>query len=216
VVEKPASTDAGFLHLLRSGDPAMSALVRRLGPLGHEARRRGRPDDAYGSLVRSIVGQQLSTKAARSIYARITGFFGGRAPSPEEMLAVSEETLRSCGLSGRKVLYLRDLTARVLNGSLDLEELEKVGDEEVRSRITAVKGLGPWSADMFLIFHLGRPDVLPVGDLGIRRAAARIYGLATMPGPEELEELARPWRPHRSLACLYLWESLDMDAIPGS
>jgi DNA-3-methyladenine glycosylase II len=187
----------------------MAGLVRRIGPLDREARRRGRPEDAYGSLVRSIVGQQLSTKAARSIYARLAALFGGRAPTPAELLAVEEETLRAAGLSRPKVGYLRDLARRVEAGELDLETLHELPDEEVAARLTAVKGLGQWSADMFLMFHLGRPDVLPVGDLGIRRAVERAYGLPAPPDPSALRALAEPWRPDRTLACLYLWESLD-------
>jgi DNA-3-methyladenine glycosylase II len=187
----------------------MAGLVRRIGPLDREARRRGRPEDAYGSLVRSIVGQQLSTKAARSIYARLAALFGGRAPTPAELLAVEEETLRAAGLSRPKVGYLRDLARRVEAGELDLETLHEFPDEEVAARLTAVKGLGQWSADMFLMFHLGRPDVLPVGDLGIRRAVERAYGLPAPPDPSALRALAEPWRPDRTLACLYLWESLD-------
>jgi DNA-3-methyladenine glycosylase II len=190
----------------------MSALVRRIGPLHREARRRGRPDDAYGALVRTIVGQQLSTKAARTIYHRLVSIFGGRPPSPEELLAANEDHLRAAGLSRPKIRYLRDLAEHVLAGDMDLDALSDLSDEDVSARITTVKGLGQWSADMFLMFHLGRPDVLPVGDLGIRRAVERAYDLPEMPGPDALRALAESWRPYRALACLYLWESLD--AIP--
>ncbi|MBX6763196.1 MAG: DNA-3-methyladenine glycosylase 2 family protein [Rubrobacteraceae bacterium] len=210
----PASP--GFAHLCGlGGDPVMSRLVRTLGPLGEEARRRGRPEDAFGSLLRSIIGQQLSTRAAKRIYARVTALFGGRVPTPGEVLERPAEELAACGLSGRKILYLKDLARHVLDGRLDLVELERVPDEEVRGRLVAVRGLGRWSADMFLIFHLRRPDVLPVGDLGIRRAVMRAYGLTELPGPEELEEIASPWRPYRTLASLYLWESLEMEALPS-
>jgi DNA-3-methyladenine glycosylase II len=201
--------DAGYLHLLSCGDPTMASLVETIGPLDHEARRRGRPDDAYGSLVRSIVGQQLSTVAARTIYGRLTALFDNRPPTPAELLAADEETLRACGLSRPKISYLRDLARHVLEGNLDLPSLRELPDDEVASRLIAVKGIGKWSADMFLIFHLGREDVLPVGDLGIRRATERLYSLPAIPRPEELRAIAEPWRPHRSLACLYLWESLD-------
>ncbi len=187
----------------------MGDLVRRIGPLGPAERRRGRPEDAYGSLVRTIIGQQLSTKAARSIYGRLTALFDGRPPTPEELLSTDEEPLRACGLSRPKVRYLRDLAERVISGELDLSSLHGLPDEEVIRQITAVKGLGRWSADMFLMFHLGRPDVLPVGDLGIRRAVERAYGLPALPDPDELRTLAAPWRPECTLACLYLWESLD-------
>ncbi|MDQ3236649.1 MAG: DNA-3-methyladenine glycosylase [Actinomycetota bacterium] len=192
----------------------MAALVRRIGPLERGARRRGRPDDAYGVLVRTIVGQQLSTKAARSIYNRLAAIFGERPPTPEELLAADEDELRAAGLSRPKIRYLRDLASHVLTGEVDFDSMHALSDEEVSARITAVKGLGQWSADMFLMFHLSRPDVLPVGDLGIRRAVERAYELPEMPDPDALRILAEPWRPHRTLASFYLWESLD--AVPVS
>jgi DNA-3-methyladenine glycosylase II len=211
VTTEPASLDAGYLFLRECGDPVMAALVRRIGPLDHAARRRGRPDDAYGSLVRTIVGQQLSTKAARTIYTRLAALFGDRPPTPAELLAAEDEVLREVGLSRQKIGYLRDLAARVRSGELELHALQELTDEGVSREITAVKGLGRWSADMFLIFHLRRPDVLPVGDLGIRRAVERAYGLPGLPDQDTLRSLAGPWRPHRTLASLYLWESLDTD-----
>ena len=189
----------------------MAALVERIGPLDYTSRRRGRPEDAYGSLVRTIVGQQLSTKAARTIYARLAALFGDRPPTPAELIAAEEETLRGAGLSRQKISYLRDLAARVHGGELELEALHEMSDEEVTEKITAVKGLGRWSADMFLMFHLRRPDVLPVGDLGIRRAVERAYSLPGLPNEDTLRALAGPWRPQRTLACLYLWESLELD-----
>lgn len=206
--------DAGFLHLLSCGDPTMASLVATIGPLSIEQRRRGRPDDAYGSLVRSIVGQQLSTVAARTIYGRLTSLFDHRPPTPAELLAADEETLRACGLSRPKISYLRDLARHVLEDGLDLPRLRELPDDEVASRLVAVKGIGQWSADMFLMFHLTRPDVLPVGDLGIRRAVERAYGLDGLPDAETLRAIAVPWRPQRTLACLYLWGSLDN--VPGS
>ena len=198
-----------MMHLLGCGDPVMESLVRRIGPLGIEERRRGRPADAYGALVRTIVGQQISTKAARSIYDRLAAMFGDRPPNPQELLSAEDEALRACGLSRPKIRYLRDLAQRVMSGELDLDALQELPDEEVTGRIVAVKGLGKWSADMFLVFHLGRPDVLPVGDIGIRRAAERAYELPDLPAPDALRLLAEPWRPHRTLASLYLWQSLD-------
>ena len=194
----------------------MEGLVRRIGPLAPAQRRRARPDDAYGSLVRTIVGQQLSTKAARSIYGRLTALFDGRPPTPGELISTDEELLRACGLSRPKVRYLRDLAERVISGELDLRALHDLPDEEVIRQITAVKGLGRWSADMFLMFHLGREDVLPVGDLGIRRAVERAYDLPEIPDSETLQHLARPWVPHRTLASFYLWESLETDNTPVS
>jgi DNA-3-methyladenine glycosylase II len=204
-----AESDNPAVEHLRAADPVMRALVEAHGPLTLEERRRGRPADPYGALVRSIVGQQLSTKAARSIYGRLLELFGGRTPAPDELLAIDPELIRSAGLSRPKVAYLRDLAARVEDGELAVDRLAELDDEGVVAALTAVRGLGRWTAEMFLIFHLGRPDVLPVGDLGIRRAVERAYGLPHPPEPPALEEIAGPWRPHRTLACLYLWRSLD-------
>jgi DNA-3-methyladenine glycosylase II len=194
---------------LRASDDTLKRIIDERGPLDQEARLRGRPPDPYGALLRSIVGQQLSTKAARSIYGRLEELFGGRAPTPQELLDADPELVRAAGLSRPKVKYLRSLAEHVLSGELELERLPDLGDEEVEREITAVKGLGQWTAHMFLIFHLGRPDVLPVGDLGVRRAVERAYGLEALPSAEELERLGERWAPYRSLASLYLWESLD-------
>jgi DNA-3-methyladenine glycosylase II len=194
-------------------DPVLGALVVAHGPLDERERRRGRPDDAYGALLRSIVGQQLSVKAARTIYDRLRGLYGGRTPTPAQLIATDPEQLRGVGLSGAKAAYLRDLAEHVEDGELDLEHLPERDDDEVAAALLPIKGLGRWTVDMFLMFHLGRPDVLPVGDLGIRRAAQIAYGLDELPGAAELTRLAEPWRPYRTLACLYLWSSLDNE--PG-
>jgi DNA-3-methyladenine glycosylase II len=204
--------ERGTRHLRRK-DPIMRELIKRVGKLDLEARRRGRPADAYGALLRSIVGQQLSTKAARSIYTRVAALYGDRTPSPEELLATDPEELRGAGLSRAKVAYMRSLAEHVRSGELELDRLDELSDAEVSAELTAVKGIGQWSADMFLVFHLSRPDVLPVGDLGVRNAARAVYDLKEMPTAAELEELGEPWRPHRSLAALYLWRSLDNE--PG-
>ena len=200
---------------LAASDPVMAELVERLGEWTIRDRRRGVPKpDAYGALLRTIVGQQLSTKAARTIHERVLGLFGGRTPTPEELLAVSEEDLRGAGLSGRKVTYIRDLAAHVKDGELELDRLDELSDEEVIEEIVAVRGLGRWSAEMFLMFHLERPDVFSGGDLGLRRAIQVAYGLEEMPTPDEAVERAERWRPHRTLAAVYLWESLAMPT-PG-
>jgi DNA-3-methyladenine glycosylase II len=173
--------------------------------------RAGRPElsDHYGALVRAIVGQQLSVSAARAIYARLTARFDGRPPTPAEILADDPDELRAAaGLSRAKVGFLRSLAEHVISGELELERLHELGDEEVIAELVAVKGLGVWSADMFLMFHLERPDVLPVGDLGIRRAIERAYALDGLPDAATIERIAQPWRPHRTLACRYLWHSL--------
>ena len=172
--------------------------------------RDGRPADHYGALLRAIVGQQLSTKAARSIFLRLTERFDGRTPTPEEVLADEPEELRAAaGLSRAKVGYLRSLAEHVLSGELELERLDELPDEQVIAELVAVKGIGVWSAHMFLMFHLQRPDVLPVGDLGIRHAIERAYDLPEIPDAATMERIAAPWRPHRTLACRYLWRSLD-------
>jgi DNA-3-methyladenine glycosylase II len=197
---------------LAATDPTMAELIERVGEIDLETRlqRRAeeRPPDAYGALLRAIVGQQLSTKAARTIYLRVLDVFGGSTPSPEQLLEASEEDLRGAGLSGRKVEYLRDLAAHVLSGELELERLDELSDEQAIAEIVAVRGLGQWTAEMFLLFHLKRPDVLSGGDLGIRKAIQVEYGLEEMPSPQEVERLGERWSPHRSLASLYLWESL--------
>jgi DNA-3-methyladenine glycosylase II len=199
------------VEAITKADPVMAGLVERLGELSMPERRKrsGRDrTDPYGTLLGSVISQQLSTKAARTIYNRVLELFGGRTPTPAEILATDPAALRGCGLSGRKVEYIRDLAEHVQSGELELDRLEELSDEEVIAEITAVRGFGVWSAHMFLMFFLERPDVLPVGDLGIRRAAQIEYGLDDLPAPAELERIAEPWRPHRTLACLYLWESL--------
>jgi DNA-3-methyladenine glycosylase II len=193
----------------------MSGIIERVGlcMLGSRTDRGGPAHDHYGALVRAIVGQQLSTSAARSIFARLTARYDGRTPSPSQLLADDPEEMRvAAGLSRAKVRFLRDLANRVDAGELVLEELDELPDDEVAARLTEVSGIGQWTVDMFLIFHLGRPDVLPVGDLGVRRAAMLAYGLRKLPESKRLIKLARPWRPWRSVASWYLWASLR--AVP--
>jgi DNA-3-methyladenine glycosylase II len=203
----------GHRHLA-AADPVMAELIDRFGELSIEARRRRRPAlDAYGTLLRSVVGQQLSAKAAATIYGRVLDLFGGSTPTPAELLEVAPERLRDAGLSGRKVEYVRDLASHVLSGELELERLDTLADEEVIGEITAIRGFGVWSAQMFLMFFLERPDVLPTGDLGIRNAVKGAYELGEVPAPAELERIAEPWRPHRTLACVYLWESLANEPL---
>lgn len=202
---------------LADSDPTMAALIERVGKIDLATRLRRRkeerPADAYGALLRAIVGQQLSTKAARTIYLRVLDLFGGTTPSPEQLLEAREEDLRGAGLSGRKTEYIRDLASHVLSGELELNRLDELGDEEVIEEIVAVRGLGRWTAEMFLLFHLERPDVISGGDLGIRKAIQVEYGLEEMPPPTRVMEISEPWSPYRSLASLYLWESLA--AVPG-
>lgn len=194
---------------LAAADPALGALIESLGALPDA--REGRParDDHYGALVRAITGQQLSVAAARTIYGRLADRYDGRPPTPQEILEADPEDLRAVGLSRAKVSFLRSLAEHVLAGELELERLQELPDEAVEAELVAVKGLGPWTAHMFLMFQLERPDVLPVGDLGIRRAMERLYGLPGLPAPAAMQEIAAPWRPHRTLACRYLWRSLS-------
>jgi DNA-3-methyladenine glycosylase II len=206
--QRRGSADASHAQLANS-DPVMAAIIERVGEMSFERRRRGRPrGDSYGVLLRTVVGQQLSAKAAATIFDRLLDLFAGKIPSPAELLAVAPEQLRAIGLSGRKVEYVRDLATHVESGALELDRLGELSDEEVIAEITAIRGFGLWSAQMFLIFHLERPDVLPTGDLGVRRAAQVEYGLQDLPDHDELTRIAEPWRPRRTLASLYLWETL--------
>jgi DNA-3-methyladenine glycosylase II len=193
----PASPDgtAALAHL-RAADPVLAGLLDEHGPpeLGRDSSRPA-PGDHYAALVRSIVGQQLSVLAARSIYRRLLEHFGGHAPGPEEVLAADPDEMRlAAGLSRAKTTFLR---------------LDDLPDEEVMAELVAVKGIGEWSAHMFLMFQLERPDVLAVGDLGIRRAVERAYALDALPTAAEITALAEPWRPYRTIACRILWRSLD-------
>lgn len=194
-----------YAHL-RAADPVLARLLDDHG----EPEPRPAAGDAYHALVRAIVGQQLSVSAARSIHARLLAWFGGHAPSPAEILAADPGELReAAGLSRAKVAFLRSLAEHVESGALDLEHVSSLPDDELVAQLTAVKGVGEWTAHMFLIFELRRPDVLAVGDLGVRRAAQRAYGLADLPSAAELTRLGEPWRPHRTAACLLLWHSLS-------
>jgi DNA-3-methyladenine glycosylase II len=206
-----ASPELGVTSTFGARNPVLARLLDEVGepPLGRDPARPG-AGDHYGALVRAIVGQQLSVAAARAIYGRLTALFEGRPPTPQELLDQDPELLRSAvGLSRAKVLFLRSLAEHVLSGELDLERLQDLDDGEIVAELTAVKGLGEWTAHMFLMFQLDRPDVLAVGDLGIRRAAERAYGLPDLPSVAELTELAEPWRPYRSAACRLLWRSLS-------
>ena len=182
----------------------MAGLITSFGgPLPAESRER--PSDVYAALLRAIAGQQLSVRAAEAIYRRLLERFGGRAPTPEEILADDPDELRvAAGFSHAKVRYLRSLAERIVAGELDLARLPGLPDDEVIRELTAVKGIGEWTAHMFLMFTLHRPDVLPVGDQGIKNAFKAAYGEDAV-----LTEVAEAWRPHRTRASLYLWRSLD-------
>ena len=194
-------------HLL-SADKVLAKLMREGGPIDPATDRRGSRPDPFQALLRAIVGQQLSTKAARSIWERVAERLGSETPSPKQVLAHDPDELRGAGLSRSKVAFMRDLAERVEDGRLDLAAMKDVADEDVIAELIEVKGIGRWTAEMFLMFHLARPDVVSTGDLGIRRAIQIAYGMEELPGPSEMERIAEPWRPHRTLACLYLWRSL--------
>jgi DNA-3-methyladenine glycosylase II len=206
--------DAAAVDALRTADPVMRAIIDEVGADGLEDFRTSLPSDSYATLVRAIAGQQLSNSAAAAIYTKILARYGGRPPTPAEILADDPDELRiAAGLSHAKVRYLRSLAEHVVDGSLELDRLDELPDDEVIAQLTSVKGIGLWSAHMFLIIHLRRPDVLPVGDLGIRKAVMARYGLPALPAPAEIIEIGEPWRPYRTLASLFLWRSLRTTPI---
>jgi DNA-3-methyladenine glycosylase II len=185
-----------------SADPVLSKIIEQVGPFRMVYR-----DPDFSTVVRSIVYQQVSGKAAATIYARLEQAV--RRVTPKAILALSEEDLRACGLSGQKRSYIRDLAEKTHAGELKFPRLVRMSDEEVIQALTAVKGIGVWTAQMFLMFALQRPDVLPTGDLGIQNAMKRAYALDAAPKPDEMMRIAQPWRPYASVASWYLWRSLD-------
>ncbi len=194
---------------LRAADPVLRDVIDRVGTFEISMER-----DLWWALVDAIASQQLSVKAAATIVGRLHALGAeGRPPTPEEVLAFPDETLRGAGLSRAKTAYVRDVAGRWLEGSLRQDEIPGLPDEEVIATLTQVKGIGRWTAEMILVFCLDRPDVLPVDDLGIRVAAQRWYGLAERPGKGELETIAEPWRPFRTLASRYLWKSLNVTPV---
>jgi DNA-3-methyladenine glycosylase II len=207
----PAQQAAAVAHLC-AADPVLARLIARVGPpaIRHEP-------DHFAALVGTIVGQQISVRAAASVRARLAACLHPAPLTPTGVLALGEPGLRACGLSQAKARYVLDLAARVRSGQLDLAALHELDDEGVIRQLTAVKGIGRWSAEMLLIFGLGRPDVLPVDDLGFRAAVRREYGLQALPQAAALRALAEPWRPWRTFATWYLWRSAAQDptvAIP--
>jgi DNA-3-methyladenine glycosylase II len=200
-------------RLLLRRDPTLAVLIRRHGPCGLADAVRA---DHFTALVRSIIFQQLSTKAASTIYTRFLQLMPESVATPLALAALSETELRSAGLSRQKAMYLRDLCEKIAAGEVQLDGVEALDDEAVIAALTKVKGVGRWTAEMFLMFRLRRPDVLPVGDLGILTAVQRVYGLRKRPTPERLRALAEPWRPYRSVACWYLWRSLDSQGVVGA
>jgi DNA-3-methyladenine glycosylase II len=213
---KPALEWSADDRELMRADKVLRRVMEERGPIDPAIDRRGSRPNPWEALARAIVGQQLSTRAARSIWEKLLGLFGGEMPTPEALLRRRPQTLRKAGLSNAKVAFIRDLAARTKDGRLDLKRLADLPDEDIVAELLEVKGVGRWTAEMFLIFHLARPDVVSVGDLGIRRAVQIAYGMDELPGPEELERIADEWRPHRTLACLYLWRSLDNTPVEAA
>ncbi len=195
-------------HLLRS-DPILAPLIRRHGACGLAAAQRS---DHFSAIVRAITGQQLSTKAAATIYARLAALMPNGV-TPAALAAVPHEALRAAGMSRQKIAYFRDLCEKVTSGALPLDDLDAMTDDEVVEAMTRVKGIGRWSAEMFLMFRLRRPDVLPVGDLGIVTAIQRLYRLRKKPSAARMIKIGEAWRPYRTVACWYLWRSLENE--PG-
>jgi 3-methyladenine DNA glycosylase/8-oxoguanine DNA glycosylase len=204
-----ASPHAAALDHLRAADARMAALIDRAGACGlspFDPVLIG-PQQHFEGLVSAIVGQQLSPKAADTILGRVRalGVDEGGALRPAVLLALPDEKLRGAGLSGAKTRAVRDLCERVAASTLPLDRLHDLDDEAVIEALTAVKGVGRWTAEMVLIFRLGRPDVLPVGDLGVQKGFQKLFGLRKLPTPERMAKLSRPFRPYRSVACWYLW-----------
>jgi DNA-3-methyladenine glycosylase II len=196
-------------RLLLRRDPVLAAVIRAHGPCRLAEAQRA---DHFSALVRAITFQQLSTKAASTIYGRLGALMPGGTPTGEALASLTDEQMRAAGMSRQKAAYLRDLCGKVMTGALDLDALESRPDEEVIAALVQVKGIGRWSAEMFLMFRLHRPDVLPVGDLGIVTAIQRVYGLRKKPTPDRIRRIGDAWRPYRSVASWYLWRSLEGDS----
>jgi DNA-3-methyladenine glycosylase II len=200
---------------LRASDPILASLMDGLEPVDLRAWRAHWSLDPFRSLARAIVGQQIATRAATAIFDRLQGLIGDRDPATA-IAAASDQELRSVGLSAAKAASLRDLAARTLDGRLELDRIDDLTDDEAKAQLTAVRGIGAWTAEMFLLGQLGRPDILPAGDLGIRHAVKEAYGLDHVPSEGEVRAISEPWRPNRSLATAYLYRSLRRGRPPAS
>jgi len=200
-------------RLLMRRDPILSEAIKRIGPCLMADRQR---KDHLSALTGAIVSQQLSTKAAATIYGRFAALFPDNVIDAAAIPSMSDATLRGVGLSGQKISYLRDLSARIADGRLNLDELDALPDEQVIERLTAVRGFGRWTAEMFLMFRLHRPDVLPADDLGIVNAIQRLYKLRKRPDAKRILKMGEIWRPYRSVASWYLWQTLREAAPRGT
>jgi DNA-3-methyladenine glycosylase II len=191
---------------LKRADPVLRRVIEAVGPCRYAPRVEGSHFDA---LMRAILYQQLSGKAAATIHGRMRAIYGDRDPLPAELLATADESLRAAGVSRQKLGYLRDLATHVADGLLPLDEIELMDDEAAIAALVGVRGIGRWSAQMFLMFRLGRPDVMPELDLGIQKGIQLAYGLDALPRPRDVLRIAEPWAPYRTVASWYLWRSLD-------
>lgn len=192
-------------HLMKA-DPKLGRIIKRIGPCRLHAFA---PKDPFETLCMSIASQQLSTKAADTIFKRFCNLFPPDCrPTPERVMTLSADEIRAVGFSRPKVTFIQDLAAHVLDGRLDLKRLKKHSDDEVMRQLVAVKGIGRWTAEIFLMFRLGRPDIFPADDLGLMNAVQRVYGLRQRPDAKRLRKMGEAWKPHRSVAAWYLWQSL--------
>ena len=192
-------------HLMRC-DPTLRDVIKRVGPCKLHAAA---PKDPFETLCRTIASQQLSIKAADTIYGRFCDLFPSRRPTPALVMTLTDDRIRACGFSRAKVTFIKDLAAHVIDGRLDLRRLRRHADEEVLRQLVAVKGIGRWTAEVFLMFRLGRPDVLPADDLGLMNAVQRAYRLRKRPTAKVLRKMGERWAPYRSIAAWYLWASLS-------
>lgn len=198
------------LEFLSQNDLKMAMLIKSIGRYSIQMH-----SDPFESLIKSIIYQQLSGKSANAIYGRFINYFGGRFLSPDQIISTSNDIFRTkVGLSSRKIEYIKDLSSKVYTKRLDLALLPTMTDEEIITKLIKVKGIGRWTAEMFLIFSLGRQDVIPLGDLGVRKAIKKLYGLQDLPDSKRILEISSNWKPFRSIATWYLWKSLaNFDTI---
>ena len=193
-------------HLMRC-DPKLRDIIKRVGPCKLHAYA---PEDPFEALCMSIASQQLSVKAANTIFGRFRDLFPNRRPTPEHVMTLHDDQIRGVGFSRPKVTFIKDLASRVIDGRLDLAGLTTHPDDEVMQQLVAVKGIGRWTAEIFLMFRLGRPDILPADDLGLMNAAHRVYKLRKRPDAKKLRKMGEAWKPYRSVASWYLWQSLTL------
>ncbi len=199
---KKEALEAAHRHLRKH--PTMRAVLKR-----YQMEPYKRPSDPFTALARSIIFQQISGRAAAAILARFLALFPDERPTPEALLKLHKSRLRKAGLSNQKVIYLKDLAKRFLDGTIEPKKFPKMSDEEIREHLLVVKGIGRWTADMFLMFTLHRPDVLPTGDLAIQKGFQKVFAMKKLPDAKKMEKLAKDWSPHRTVASLYLWKAVD-------